>query len=439
MKKTMVLISFCFLCVCISAQDQFPKPKMADTAMILDVDMVERFMFEGQIAPKRRIPTDDFPYPSYNMPDNAYMTGMFLASQTYRWLAEESPEAKRHAMQLAKESCNALHTMIEVTGKSGLFARSFLPLQMPYQDDGEWHQSADGKYRWRGDVSSDQVDGFLYGCSVYAVHLASEEEIKRMAADAAAICTHIEENGMRIMDVDGEPTQWGNYTWEYVSKIEPMNALLWLQHLKVTAQLTKDQKWEDKYRYYAVDKKYAEIAEKAYSGEPGLDGEINHSDIVLHFIAYEPLFRLEKDEVLLAHYRRSLAKSWDYIQKIDQPYFTYLYAKFTNQRELPEIAKATKNLSTFTFDIHWNKDTRDQYGQKYKLNLEPEMPKEKPAQGEPLPYEWWDKTWSILVHNPFEIPAAVIPRPDTEWEYTGLHWTVSYWLGRAEGFIKENE
>ncbi len=419
----------------ITAHSQTKTPDLNQTALLLEEDMKERFMIEGQIAPKLRLPTEQVPFVSYNMPDNAYMTGMYLASQTYRWLAEPSPEAKKNA----KEACEALHKLIEVTGKPGLFARSFLPWDMQYHDDGEWHRSADRNYRWRGDVSSDQVDGYMYGCSVYAEHLASEEEIKRMAEDCAAICTHIEENGMKITDVDGEPTLWGRYDWDYVTTTEPMNALLWLQHLKVTAQLTKDPKWEEKYREFAIDKKYAEIASKAYSGEPGLDGEINHSDITLHFLAYEPLFRLEKDEAILPFYQKSLDQSWEYIQKINQPYFTYLYAAITGKRDLPHLEKVTENLKSFTFDIYWNKATRDRYAKKYDLDLEPTKPDVLPKDGEPLPYAWWDKTWSILVHDPYQVPATTIPRPDAGMEYTGLHWTISYWLGRAEGFISEDE
>lgn len=435
MKTIILTICICFVSVISSAQENFPKPNLYDTAMLLEIDMAKRFTIRGQIAPKRRVPSETYPYPTYNMPDNAYMTGMYLAAQTYRAQTEQIEESKRKAQRAAQ----ALHTLIEVTGKPGLFARSFYPWGLPFHDDGEWYRSADGLYRWRGDVSSDQVDGYMYGCSVYAEYLASDKEIKVMAEDCAAICTHIEDHGMRIVGIDGEPTMWGNYTLEYVTKTEPMNALLWLQHLKVTAQLTNDPKWEEKYRYYAFEKGYLEIANKAYSGEPGLDGEINHSDIVLHFIAYEPLFRLEKDEEILKHYRVSLQKSWDYLQKINQPYFTYLYAKITKQHDLPEIGTSTENLKSFTFDIHWNKETRDQYSNEYNFDLEPDMPTMKPNTGTPIPYAWWDKTWSLLVHNPYQAPATQIPRPDTTVEYTGLHWTISYWLGRAEGFISDSE
>ena len=136
------------------------RPNLHQIAELLETDLVERFLLEGQVPPKRRPPSDAVPYVSYNMPDNAYMTGMYLANQTYRWRADRDPKAR----ELAREACRALHTLLAVTGKPGLFARSFMPWEMPYQDDGEWHKSADGRYRWRDDVSSDQVDGYMYGC-----------------------------------------------------------------------------------------------------------------------------------------------------------------------------------------------------------------------------------------------------------------------------------
>ncbi len=413
--------------------DAYPPPTLSQIADLLETDLAERFLIEGHVPPKRRPPSDAVPFVSYNMPDNAYMTGMYLADQTYRWLAAQDPEAKR----LAQDACTALHTLIAVTGKPGLFARAFMPWDMPYQDDGEWHKSADGKYRWRGDVSSDQVDGYMYGCSVYAAHLASEAEIKRMALDCVAICDHIENHGMHIEDVDNEPTQWGHYEPEYVKRREPMNALLWLQHLKIAAQLSGDPKQEERYRHYALDEGYAKIAADAHlAGGPGLDGRINFSDTVLIFLAYEPLLRLEKDPVLREMYLASLERSWESMRPLHNPFFTYLYMQATGKRDKAILNEVKDNLASFTFDIHWNSDTRETYAKRFQLDLTPQPKFPKPKRGEVVPYEWRSKTWSLLVQNPYNEMAQEVPRPDSGMEYTGLHWTISYWLGRAEGLLK---
>ncbi len=413
-----------------------PAPKMNQIANLLETDLVERFLLEGQVPPKRKAPTADVPFVSYNMPDNAYMTGMYLANQTYRFRAGQDPEAKR----LASEACSALHTFVAVTGKPGLFARAFIPVDMRYSDDGIWRKSPDGKYLWRGDVSSDQATGYMYGCSVYGQFLASPEEKARMAADCVAICDHIEQHGMHIEDVDGKPTQWGHYEPEYVKQEEPMNALLWLQHLKVAAQLSGDPKPEERYRRFALEEGYAEAAVNARSvGEPSPGKRVNHSDDVLIFLAYEPLLRLEKDEALRALYLKSLERTWNAVRPEKNLFFTCIYAAATNKKDLPEIQKAVENWSLFTFDLHWNRDTRDVYGKRFQLDLEPKVRSEKPKSGQVIPLDYRARDWSIQVQNPYTDIAREIPRPDSGMEYTGLHWTIGYWMARAEGLMDEKQ
>ncbi|MFH1741402.1 MAG: hypothetical protein ABIH23_20550 [bacterium] len=409
-----------------------PALKMHQIADLLETDLVERFLLEGQVPPKRRAPTSEIPFVSYNMPDNAYMTGMYLANQTYRWRAVQSPEAKR----VAFEACNALHTFVAVTGKPGLFARAFIPAEMPYLDDGVWRKSEDGKYLWRGDVSSDQVTGYMYGCSVYAEGPASSAEVQRMAADCVAICDHIVDHGMHIEDVDSKPTMWGHYEPEYVKKSERMNALLWLQHLKVAAQLSGDPKQELRYRRYALEEGYAEAAVQARSvAEPTRSRRVNHSDDVLIFLAYEPLLRLEKDEALRALYLKSLERTWNAVEPERNPFFTYIYTVATGKQDEQALKEVKENLGLFTFDIHWNRETREAYGKRFNLDLEPKVRSQEPKPGERIPYDRRAKTWSLLVHNPYTDIAKEIPRPDEGMEYTGLHWTIGYWMGRAEGFI----
>lgn len=422
----------------VCAQGQLSKetdtagPSLSRIAELLETDMVERFLLEGQVPPKRRPPSDTVPFVSYNMPDNAYMTGMYLASQTYRWDATHDDEAKKRA----REACDALHTLLTVTGKPGLVARAFMPWEMPYQDDGQWHRSVDERYRWRDDVSSDQMDGYMYGCSVYAETLATPDEIERMAADCVAICDHIESHGMHIEDVGGEPTEWGHYEPDYVKRREPMNALLWLQHLKVAAQLSGDPKQEARYRRYALDEGYAKIATaNRLAGGPGLSGGVNHSDSVLIFLAYEPLLRLEKDEALRAMYLESLALSWQSVRNVGNPLFTYIHAAATGKPDPAALRFSELNLSRFTFDIHWNRETWEAYGKRFKLDLTPRTQSPKPRPGQVIPYDWRAKTWSLLVHSPYTTLAEAIPRPDAGMEYTGLHWTIGYWLGRSLGYL----
>src|SRR2546427_4907514 len=115
-------------------------------AEIFTYDLEARFRIEGQVAPKLRVATG-----SYNMPDNCYMTGIYLGTE---------------ALGLA------------VTRDPGALAN---------------------------------VEGAL----------AARER-----------------NGRQIVDAAGKVTTWGRYDRDYVVNREPMNALLWLQHLAVARQVT---------------------------------------------------------------------------------------------------------------------------------------------------------------------------------------------------------
>jgi hypothetical protein len=58
---------------------------------------------------------------------------------------------------------------------------------------GIWRLSPDKKYKWRGDVSSDQVDGVMFGFS-WAYDTIPDEDIrKEIAKDVTDIVgTHFE-------------------------------------------------------------------------------------------------------------------------------------------------------------------------------------------------------------------------------------------------------
>ena len=57
---------------------------LAKKARVFQIDLVERFLREGQLRVRRRLPTTEHPYVTYNMSDTAYMTGLYCAASTWR-------------------------------------------------------------------------------------------------------------------------------------------------------------------------------------------------------------------------------------------------------------------------------------------------------------------------------------------------------------------
>ncbi|MBI3118592.1 MAG: hypothetical protein HYZ00_07895, partial [Candidatus Hydrogenedentes bacterium] len=156
-------------------------------AEVFQHDMEQRFLLEGQALCKLMLPTGDRTFVAYNMPDNAYMTGIYLGT-----LAKKYAVTKADAdLEKARETLRALHKLCAVSGREGLLARAFWPKDRPLADDGGWRETADKQYLWRGDVSSDQMDGTVYGFAFAYDLFANVEEKKLIGETVAALVDYV--------------------------------------------------------------------------------------------------------------------------------------------------------------------------------------------------------------------------------------------------------
>ena len=405
---------------------------LAAKARLFQTDIIERFLHDGQLSTRRRLPTADRPYITHNMPDNAYMTGIYCATQTWRYVATGDPEAARQA----RAAFAALLHLTEVTGRSGLLARASRPIGDPWFDDGVWRESPDGRYRWRGNVSSDQVDGLVFGLYVYFSHLADADEKARLGEAVAEIVRAILRDEMRILGFDGAPTSWGRYEPEYVTNEEPMNALLLLQMVKVAHAVTGDARLDRAYRRLVDELDYARIAEGARLDDPPLAA--NHSDDVLIALALYPLLELEAAASIRAHYLEA-ARRWFHggahpsVAVEANPFASFLWHHWTGEDAYDVSGIGT--LRDMPLDMKWNPDTIETYMTRFGFAFEPE-PTEL-VEDRPLPIGQRGRTWSFLVHNPYRVAgdrASAAP-----FETNGLDYLVSYWFGRAHGMITPDQ
>lgn len=401
-------------------------------AEIFQQDMEERFLLNGQALCKLRLPKDGKGL-SYNMPDNAYMTGIYVATLSMKYLVTKNEKDKEQLVQSVK----ALNHLCRVSGEPGLLARAAIPADSTWEDDGIWRLSPDKKYKWRGDVSSDQVDGVMFGFS-WAYDAITDEDIrKEIAKDVTDIVEHILKNDLRIVDVDGKPTIWGKYFPQY-TKIEPLNALLWLQALKVAHQVSGNDKYAELYKKYAIEMKYAETAVLSRRNlDPTRKGFVNHSDDVLFFLGIEPLLRLEQDPQIRGYYIQSLKHAWEGtppypgLKPEANPLYSFLAAKYLNDRS--EIENAINTLVWFPFSIKWNQDTLKKYEERYGIKLSWEVQSPDPEKGKPIPIDRRENTWSAWVQDPYLSPGD--PMEDSPLEYNGHDFLLGYWLGRYYGYI----
>ncbi len=418
-----------------------PSPKcpvpLWKKAEIFQTDMEERFLLNGQALCKLKLPTNPTDEISYNMPDNAYMTGIYVATLSMKYQCTQNDADYKKLLQ----SIDALHLLCRVSGIPGLLARSAIPADSPWKDDGIWRLSPDGKYRWRGDVSSDQVDGVMFGFS-WAYDTVKDDAIKcEIAKDVTAIVDHILRNDLQIIDADGRPTTWGKYFPIY-TKIEPLNALLWLQALKVAHQVSQDEKYEKLYKEYLYDKKYGERAIQARRNlDPTRKGFVNHSDDVLFFLGLEPLLRLETDPKIREFYLKSFKRGWEGsnsypgLKPEANPIYAFLAAKYLG--DTSEIENATKTLEWFPFTIKWNNETIKKYEERFGIKLTWEILSPEPPAGKPVPVDRRVKTWSAWVQDPYHSAGN-----STDFhllEYNGHDYLLGYWLGRFYQFISPDQ
>jgi hypothetical protein len=414
---------------------QFTRLPLEAVAEVFHRDLVERFSLEGQVAPKRRLPRPGVPYPTYNMPDSAYMTGIWLGTLAHRWRATTDAEARARAARAIR----ALDLLQAASGVEGLLARAAVMPGPPHHDDGRWRPSPDGKLLWRGDVSSDQMCGVYYGYALAFDAVADDQEKELIARNVRSLTERLARDGWRIIDSDGTPTTWGNYTPQYCANREPMNALLLLQHLTVANHVTGDRKFAE-WRDEMIERHgYLDLARRARRmGDPTIPGNVNHSDDVLLLLAFEPLLRLEKDAVRRSAYIDGLKRMWEGDEGFPgvaieaNPPATFLHRLFVDPSA--DIAAAPEALRLFPLDMKWNGDTVRAYAERFGFSYDP-TPVSPPAlPGQVVPIDRRPKSWSAWVHDPY---IAGDRTEDAAQEFNGHDFLWAYWLGRSGGLIGE--
>ena len=432
MKTMLVLLSTMGLAGTLAAGADGPL-SAAKKAEVFEHDMIERFMVDGQVLCKLLLPTAERPFVAYNMPDNAYMTGMVLGAISMKHAVTKDAADR----ELAGQLLDGLNLLCTVSGKPGLLARAAWPVGREFFDDGAWRPGADGKHTWRGDVSSDQITGVIYGYAMAYDLVADEDQKAVIARNVAALVDHLLDNDLRIIGYDGKPTMWGRYEPEYVRQRERMNALLFLQHLKVAAHVTGAPRFSEAYRRYAVDEDYASVAVKARRLADPLSGRVNHSDDVLIFLAYYPLLQLETDEALRGKYLESLSRTWQGengrpgVAGEANPFYTFTAKKFLGEDIDPAPAVAT--LERFPLDMKWNQNTIAGYETKFGFRFDPKPTSPEPEEGAPVPVDRRVKTWSAWVQDPYRSRGERTGDPGIE--YNGHDYLIGYWLGRYLGDV----
>lgn len=303
----------------------------------------------------------------FTQPDNdndGLWTSLYVAAEAFRYGATRDPEAKRNAW----ESLKAMMFLEEVTGIPGFAARSFLPGTDPDPNTrgGEWHRSKDGRWWWKGDTSSDEVDGHYFAHAIYYDLAATEEEKKQIRAVVGRITDHILDHGYYYVGPSGKHTTWGvwapeslNQNLKWIAE-RGLNSLEVLSHLKVAAHVTGNPRYAAAARELVDRHSYA--INTVFQKINWPQEMVNHSDDELAFVAYYPLLQYERDPRLRQIYLFSLERSWQIERPEGSPLWNFIYGaslqanRWTNPVERPPEALVTPDAYDRDVSMAWFRD-----------------------------------------------------------------------------------
>ncbi len=268
-------------------------------------------------------------YEQHSSDNDGLWTSLYVAAEAFRYGATGDPEARENAWR----SVELLMQLEKVTGIPGFPARSIVPGDRPNPAEiygGEWHRTPDGRWWWKGDTSSDEIDGLYFAYAVYYDVAATAEQKEKIRHVVARITDHILDHGFYLVGPSGKPTTWGVWAPEQLNHnlkwiIERgLNSLEILSHLKVAEHITGSARYREAARELIDTHAYAMNTVRQKILWP--QSEINHSDDELAFLAYYPLVWLERDPKRREFYLWSIERSWQIERPEQSPLFNFIYA-----------------------------------------------------------------------------------------------------------------
>jgi hypothetical protein len=376
-----------------------------------------------------RVPGDLSSNQMMSSDNDGLWTAMYVAAECFRYRVTGEADARENA----RRGMQAIMRLEAITGIPGFPARSFIKVGEDTQPgDGEWHDTPDKAWRWKGDTSSDEIVGNFFVYPLYYDLVADEAEKPALRGAIDRITNHILDNNYQLTDVDGQPTRWGWWgpaaIWEDPDETG-LRALHMLSHLRVALSMTASSEYRSKYRRAYDDlintHKYHLLLRNQKVMVPG---HINHSDDELAFLSFYPLLRYETDATLLESYRQGLERSWQIERPERNPLWNFIYAAGTGAQDF-DRAESIRTLQEIPLDqIRWTVTN----SHRLDVPIDPMADRFKRRQAlVVLPYDelpMWK--WN---GNPYNLDGGNAGRSEDD----GAHFLLPYWMGRYHKLIPD--
>lgn len=333
-------------------------------------------------------------------------------------------------LESAKKGMHAMIMLQNASGIPGLIARSVFPINDKYTENEDWRKTPDGKYLWKCDASSYEMDGHFFAFYSYWEHIAKYDitEDKLIKKQISEIIDHLIENNYQLIDWDGKRTYWGFWNPEMLND-DPehylengLNSAQILSFLKVSYYITGNEKYKKHFDDLIVNHNYLAnvlLEKKIYPDEN------NHSDNQLAFCALYPWLQLEYDPIAKNALQRTVRRHYKTLNRDGSAFF--YFASATIDPDFVDIKSAVKNLREIPTDRRqWltiNSARKDIQLSPYKTRFN----KAQLLSVLPSDEMNWDK-WN-------DDPYVPDSGGDGTEENDGASWLLAYWMGRYHGFI----
>ncbi|MEO5889929.1 MAG: hypothetical protein ABIQ31_06720 [Ferruginibacter sp.] len=290
----------------------------------------------------RFIPEDD--------DNDGEYTGNYLAMESFRYAVTKTADAR----EKAQKAFHFLKQLKDITNGDGYFARTIVPVEWTERvHDGNhvfterekaeelvkeprfkpvetrWHPSADGKWLWKGDASSDEWNGHMMGYFFYYELAADETERDVVRKHVASLVDHLIAHDFTMMDVDGKHTRWSVWSPKLLnndpewSPDRSLNSMELLAFIKLAYYCTNDEKYQQHYLRLINEEHYLDNMAAIMDQNPSW---FIYYDVTMQAYLYPILLHCEKDPRLLAFYRQHIDK-WIARREGDKnPLINFLYS-----------------------------------------------------------------------------------------------------------------
>lgn len=329
---------------------------LAEKALFFE-DEIERYIQRTSFgfvaeAPLERPGAKETAHPQDSDNDGLW-TAMYGAGECFAYGSTSDENARKRA----KKAFDALRFLQSVTqGGShspppGYIARTIRPSNWPDPNLGRmerdladqkhdslwkayeprWPKSADGRWFWKSDTSSDELDGHYFFYPLYYDLCADTEAEKDKVRDVVrGITDHLLTHNYTLVDHDGRPTRWAVYGPQYLNRHplwwpeRGLNSLSVLSYLAVAEHVTGDPKYATAAQELIDRHGYAHNA--MYPKVQLGTGSGNQSDDEMAFMCYYNLLRYSKNESLKGMIRDSFYRYWINEWPEMNPFFNFAYA-----------------------------------------------------------------------------------------------------------------